>query len=909
METDFYRDILCTLEIGFAYHKIISNKKDVDFKLIECNEIFEKLTGLNRHECINNNLTQIINNHAENDKLIDVYKKIADKQHTSDFSMQMRHLNKYLFISIYYKEDDNFLMVAYDITNRIKYIRKTVENICIEIKSTIFVIEPESGQILHANDDACSFYGYEHDEIINKSLFDFTFKPELPDKIPPEHLMLSSLIKKSIKELIKLAVKTGKSCGYFQQRDKDGNPKDVILYFNYSKIFDDGIIFVTVQDKTDIMNIAKKLRKHKEYYQILFEDAPLSCQTLDKNGKVIKVNKEWLKMLGYEKKDVQGKWFGDFLVEEYTDNFRNNFRKGKQEDIHEVACEMYKKNGRKISVNIKTKILRDRDGKFLQCNCILQDISSMIETQEREKTLSKTKNEFLAIISHEVRTPLTSILGLNQLLLDTDLNEAQIDYVNKISNAGRSLLGIINDMLDITKYESGKMNVENQPFTFDSFTSNIVTMNKMLAEKSCNSFEYDIDKNIPNYLIGDALRLGQVINNILGNSFKFTRNGKISLSIRLSGRTKDHADLQILIRDTGIGMTKEQVKKLFVPFEQADTSFARKYGGSGLGMAISKQLIDLMGGNISVESIYSEGTIFIITLTLPIDKTPHKNMQTSSVNIRRKALLLGIQGKEILVVDDHALNRKIICDILKFYKLNIDTAGNGIDAINKVKEKYYDLILMDIQMPEMDGLSATRYIRDMEDKKKRNIPILAMTAHAMKEEYLKSIDAGMNDHITKPIDVKALEESLLKYLKGIELTPSKLPEEKETKDSKENEPIDIRIGLIRFNNDADAYKSSLIEFLSYKKADKKLLKMLKKDNKEEALRYLHSIKGLAGNLSINELSQAAEELREYLSNKSSVIDESDITHFSDNLKKAIEAIECKSVFNRIDLVISKHVGC
>jgi|GEM_PF-4805691 len=903
MNTELYKSIMNSLNIGYAYHKITFNKKNEveDLQLTDCSQLFLQIVNLDKCEIINKFLSEIIV--KEENKLINVYKNLISSNQLVNHQLKIKICDKYYYVKIY-SENKNYLITAIsDITHQITQMDRIILEVCDKIKSNILVANPQTGELRYANSEACSFYGYSLEEMANKSIYDFivTNDNESEVKINDAVHEFSS---EPINQLIDTAISTGKSQGLFFHKLKSDKIKQVLVYFTFIQFCGEDILFVVIQDKTEMFNIARKLQDNEVEYRILFDEAPLSYQSLDKEARFITVNKEWLKLLGYEEHEVIGKWFGDFLVEEYKDQFRLSFLKFKQSGISNIVLEMYKKNKEKVIVDIKGRVRFDELGNYTQSHCILSDITGIVKAQEKEKALNKAKNEFLAIISHEVRTPLTSILGLNQLMMHTNLDKIQRDYINKISNAGSSLLGIINDMLDITKYESGKLDVESLPFSFDNFMNNIITINKMRAEKSGNKFEYEYDKNIPNYLIGDALRLGQVINNILGNSIKFTHMGKIKLAIRLIGRSINDTDIQIVIRDNGIGMSKDQVEKLFKPFEQADASFKRKYGGSGLGMAISKQLIDLMGGDIKVESIHGDGTIFIINLNFKINNNPQEEEQSLLSKKAKKEHLKIIEGKKILVVEDHKINQKIICDLLNFYNLNIETANNGIEALDKVKQKDFDLILMDIQMPIMDGLTATEQIRKMEDEKKRNTPILAMTAHAMKEEYTKSLESGMNGHLTKPINIKVLEENLFRYLAGEEIV---LMESQSLSGRIDNELIDIRMGLMRFRHDAKAYKSSLNEFLEYKDSDSQLLRMLNNNDLEQATRYLHSIKGIAGNLSINRLSKSADELKNTLTELSQRSKEYNISTFSDNLQKVMNAIESEEVFAKIDTVMHKYV--
>jgi len=316
----------------------------------------------------------------------------------------------------------------------------------------------------------------------------------------------------------------------------------------------------------------------------------------------------------------------------------------------------------------------------------------------------------------------------------------------------------------VTKFESGKLDLEKISFNLKEVAKNCISMNRVNAEAKGLSFHSNIDDNIPDLLVGDPTRINQILGNIISNAIKFTNSGKICVSARLVSATLNSADLQFIIRDTGIGMSSNQLENLFKPFTQADTSFVRKYGGTGLGMAISKQLIELMGGIIEVDSVLNEGTIIIISLNLPFEKRKINSTYGSYQDKTNFNELSKLKGKRVLIAEDHKINQDILKRILSKYSFEIEVANNGTEAIKKAHEKDYDIIFMDIQMPIMDGLVATHEIRKSDKLSLKKIPIVAMTAHAMETDNEKSLYVGMNDHLIKPIDIDKLEETLIKYL-------------------------------------------------------------------------------------------------------------------------------------------------
>lgn len=709
-----------------------------------------------------------------------------------------------------------------------------------------------------------------------------------------DNQILQSVINKTLKSIF---AETGDS---IQQKWLATNEKvDITKYIVIIIISLIVIVILLV-----LVRIILKINKEKQI-NITLMDIEILYIEIDTKYIILNVSTALINLLNIDGDNYKGKNIKD--IDLFYIEFSDTEKKLLQISISDEDMGL---TSNKKTLYLEYEVFRNSIGKD-GYKIIFDDITSHVlrEANIKAESDSRAKSEFLAIISHEIRTPLSTIMGLSHLLSHEDQEQNQRKYNQKIYQAGSSLLSIINDMLDITKFESGKLDVEYLPFDFGLFIENIITMNKMKAEEKGHKFSYDIGCNIPNNLVGDALRLGQVLGNILSNAIKFTHNGEISISVHLVGRTLHEIDLKFVIRDTGIGMSKEQLSKVFVPFEQADKSFSRKYGGTGLGMSITKQLIELMGGEIEVDSVQGDGTIFILNLNFALDEAIHKTQKKLYETNEIAENLKIIQGKKILIVEDNKVNQEILTDILSFYKLQIDTAGNGIEALEKLVNNYYDLIFMDIQMPKMDGLTTTRKIRDMDDERMKDVPILAMTAHAMQEEFQKSIDAGMNAHLTKPINIEMLEESLIEFL--IDKKPPhimakpKISEKKVNTISIMSNPdnlriIDVRMGLLRLHHDKDLYRKSLLNFLEFKDADNQIYKMLDEEDIDEAIRLAHSVKGVAANLSLDLLSKAAHNLKEKLSLKS---DEAmhELNCFSKILIKTMKCIESDETLEELEL--------
>ncbi len=372
---------------------------------------------------------------------------------------------------------------------------------------------------------------------------------------------------------------------------------------------------------------------------------------------------------------------------------------------------------------------------------------------------SKLKSEFLANMSHEIRTPINGIVGMSYLVLQTNLTTKQRNYIEKIENSAKSLLSIINDILDLSKIESGKLIIDKVEFNLDKLIENTLDLIKFQARKKRIKIKIEYDKNTPKKLYGDSLRVSQILNNLFSNAVKFTQTGgKITLSVSRIAKNR----FKFIVKDTGIGLTKKEQEKIFKAFSQADGSTTRDYGGTGLGLTISKQLVELMNGKIWVESEYGVGSSFIFEIELKEVKEKKESIKYIVPISRDKKLRCNInmlRGCKILLVDDNEINQEIVMGLLENSKIELDIVSNGKEAIDRFKPNIYTLILMDIQMPIMDGYEATKIIR----QKDKNIPIIAITANAMKDDIAKSLNSGMNSHINKPINVEELYETILKY--------------------------------------------------------------------------------------------------------------------------------------------------
>ncbi|RLA79241.1 MAG: hypothetical protein DRG78_13330 [Epsilonproteobacteria bacterium] len=512
----------------------------------------------------------------------------------------------------------------------------------------------------------------------------------------------------------------------------------------------------------------------------------------------------------------------------------------------------YDKNGNKIGyLAIRHDITAKKD--FEEQHNKLFESEKLAKEKAEQST--KSKSEFLANMSHEIRTPMNGIIGMSYLALQTPLNKSQRNYIQKIDNSAKALLGIINDILDFSKIEAGKLNIEKIDFSIFKVVEQISDLIKYKVEERNIKFQviycHDSMKNFH----GDSLRIGQILLNLVGNAIKFTTKGTVALHI--SRVSQDRYRFEVI--DTGIGLTQEHQTKLFQSFSQADGSTTRQYGGTGLGLSISKQLVELMNGKIWCESTYGKGSKFIFDIDLEeldyIEITSSADLGTKVDEIITKDIHT-LKGSDILLVEDNKINQEIILGLLGNSGIKIDIANNGQEAIDMFNKKDYELILMDLQMPIMGGIEATRIIRDTKNGK--DIPIIALTANAMKEDVQRTHDVGMNEHLNKPIEVEKLYSVLLKYIE------TKVSVEKEGDEEKMEETIDntfpkfknidTSIGMRLLLDNVKLYLKLLNTFYNdYKDIDFSTF------DDEEYFRIIHTISGVSGSIGATQLHNCAKQ--------------------------------------------------
>ncbi|NWF89608.1 MAG: response regulator [Ignavibacteriaceae bacterium] len=635
-------------------------------------------------------------------------------------------------------------------------------------------------------------------------------------------------------------------------------------------------------------------------------------------GKFIVTNPAMAKILGYSEPSELLK------IDIEKDLFKNpNERKKLIEllldkgSVEDYQLTLKKKNGEDLIVKLNDRLITDEETGKSYLEGSIRDITQHVITEEKKKVAEKqlreekiradmladeamqqslAKSQFLAYLGHEIRTPINGILGYLSLI-DSDYYESKEElkqFIWNSKNSAETLLELLNSILDLTKIESGRMELYEVDFNLGDLIDQAITVNLSRIREKGLYVSKEIDSKIPKILHGDATRIKQIFVNLISNAIKFTEKGKVEIYSRLESISENSIVILSSVRDTGMGIPKEKLSSLFKPFSQTDVSHSSKYGGTGLGLMICKEFVNMMGGKIEVDSQVNVGSTFHFTLKLVPKKievpvlensaaenefnlkkydTETKTPYDDDVIIKRKAY-------DILIAEDNVVNQKILLRILAELGYNSDAANNGKEAIEMLNKKPYHAILMDVQMPEMDGFTATQQIRKL-DNQKKNTPIIAITAHALKGDREKCLDAGMNDYITKPIQANQLAKILDSWI-NIEVG------------LKEKQPVEVKqvdgiFNQQRFNEmslgDVIFQRELLMDYFEdLELRMNRLDDYIAKHELEKVVKEIHTIKGSSFSIGATRIGEEALGIE--LSGKNS--DWESLIHRMSTLKSAIE---------------------
>jgi len=503
-----------------------------------------------------------------------------------------------------------------------------------------------------------------------------------------------------------------------------------------------------------------ELEESRDRYFQLFDFAPVSYLTLSGHGLIVEANLTTTKLFGIDRRHLINSRLVQYIATEDRDRWHQFFLQAKKSSS-EQYCELklLRKNNSLVQIHLVFQQMNGANGPEYQI--MLVDLTERILAKKAADVAIQAKADFLANMSHEIRTPLNGILGMTYLLRHSNCTPKQTEQLDKISSSGNHLLGLIDDILDLSKIDAGKLVLEEQDFTLTKLLSNITAMFDNAVAAKGLSLLIKIS-NLPKVLHGDFNRLSQALVNYLSNAVKFTEHGSITLQGRVLEETNEGYLLRFEVIDTGIGILPEDQARLFNAFEQADNTTTRKYGGTGLGLAINRRLARLMGGDVGVKSTPGKGSTFWLDVQLGKGDPLAIEPDIALTEKARTVLHREYQGQRILLVEDEPLNQEVAAMLLKDVGLSVDLAENGEQAVRMARESNYAVILMDVQMPKQDGLSATAAIRKIVGRE--TVPIIAMTANAFDEDKLKCLSAGMNDFLSKPVNPDCLFETLLKWL-------------------------------------------------------------------------------------------------------------------------------------------------
>lgn len=527
-----------------------------------------------------------------------------------------------------------------------------------------------------------------------------------------------------------------------------------------------GIMYdITAQKEAE-----RRLRESENTVRVILDNSAAAITLIDSQERIVSWNKYTEELLGMKDKDLRLKPVSRLYPEEEWKKIRSeNIRETGSK--HHMETRVIKKNGEVIAVDLSINVLRDSQKNIIGSVGIMQDITQQKHTLEMllqakmvAEEANSAKSLFLANMSHEVRTPMNAIIGMLDLTLDMDLNEEQRDNLGVAKDAADNLLGLLNDILDLSRVEAGKISLENIEFHLPNVVHSVCKGLSVMARKKDLEIMVEIGEDVPVGIEGDPVRLRQILINLINNAIKFTPKGKITVGVKTEQPERDgKIMMRFFVKDEGIGIPKDRQDQVFEVFTQADVSTTRRFGGTGLGLAICKRLTEMMGGMIWVESEDNSGSTFFFTAEFKIlnDARYHTFLHEKRAGGADLKSGEGITRElTILLAEDNLVNQKIAMKILQKKGWNVVVANNGKEAVDKFSGGRFDLILMDAQMPELDGVEATKMIRQIEQSSGTRIPIIALTARAMHEDRQNMLDAGMDGYVAKPIDREKLFEEI-----------------------------------------------------------------------------------------------------------------------------------------------------
>ncbi|WP_417781873.1 MHYT domain-containing protein [Terasakiella pusilla] len=609
-------------------------------------------------------------------------------------------------------------------------------------------------------------------------------------------------------------------------------------------------------------NFNQNLQREQNRQAAIYNTAVDGIIQIDHRGNMLEYNPACEKMFGYKREEVLGKNVKMLMPENHSrnhDGYLNHYQKTGEKKIIGIGREVMglRKDGSQFPLELSVGEAADPSGSMYIG--ILRDITERKQMEEQllsaineAQQAVESKTAFLTNMSHEIRTPMNAIIGFVEVVLSKKLDDEQRRQLDIVHHSARSLLRLLNDILDTAKLDQHAVELELQPFDLPLFLDEMLSVFNNNARNKGLNWHVEWDEDMPPCYLGDLTRIRQILINLIGNAIKFTEKGQVKLTAK---RVDDHVIFEV--SDTGIGIPQDKIEEIFTPFAQTDASITRRFGGTGLGTSIARQLTELMGGKIEVESVENLGSLFRVKLPLEISECPVSFTYTGDDSTRYQ-----ITPRKILIAEDVSANAELLTLRLKENGHSVVWVQNGQLAFDAVQNGHFDLVLMDVQMPGTDGLTATRLIRKWEQKNNAgHLPIIALTAGAFQEDRKAADDAGMDGFVTKPIQFDMLFAEIARVLnEEVTSIPAATPVEDLLSGLQNLSDINVTEGLARWGN-AKAYRDNLLSFAQqFRDFDQQIAEALCAGQTENAQHLAHRLKGAAGNLAITNLTQCAMEI-------------------------------------------------
>lgn len=605
--------------------------------------------------------------------------------------------------------------------------------------------------------------------------------------------------------------------------------------------------------------IEAELRSSKSRTQSIIAGAMDGVIVIDDQSRIMQWNEQAAQIFGWSHSEAVGRSLAETIIpptfrEAHLTGVQHHQRTGEGPILNQrIEIRALHRRGHEFHVELSVSPLSE--GHQTYYSAFVRDISEekarqaeLQEAKELAEHATLAKSTFLANMSHEIRTPLNSIIGLSSLLMDSEMAPEHAEYVLAVSRSGRSLLEIINNILDFSKLEAGRLELEEQPFILSDFLQSTIELLDNESRQKGLELRWNISDDTPEAYIGDVTRLRQVLVNLLSNAVKFTQYGGVSIQVNGDLADFDHFRLHFLIKDSGIGIPENRIDQLFEAFSQVDASVTRRYGGTGLGLAICRELVELMGGRIWVESKLGSGSTFHFSVTLPVTEVDHV---TSDEDDFQGGKVMSINHPlSILIAEDDAGNQMVTLHMLKKLGYHADVAANGLEALAALRRQHYDVILMDHQMPEMDGVTAMEHIRS-EWSVEKQPRIIAMTAEAMEGDRERFLESGMDDYVPKPVMMSELTAALIRSFPEHTQASAPLEDDGVAYASEDYEPIDTANFEERLGPGSAPVLSNLVD-LFIQEAEPKLVELRRAaedGNGAEIESIAHRLSGSSSNTS------------------------------------------------------------